>query len=95
MGTVIAVQLRTCDMHRSTLAADNLLEVLWLEQTMLIVAVGLLDRNGNGIEDVRGLLEDIVHLFQGTTACLGEEEVYNREDKCVTVSHVSTKPVDV
>lgn len=94
MSTVIAVQLRARDMHRSTLAADHLLEVLWLEQTMLIVAVGFFDRNGNRIEDVRGLLENIVHLFQGATACLGEEEVYNREDECVTKGCVSIKPVD-
>ena len=94
MSTVITVQLGTRDMYRSTLAADDLLEVLWLEQTVLIVAVGFFDGNGNRIEDVRGLLENIVHLFQGATACLGEEEVYNREDECVTKGCVSIKPVD-
>ena len=50
---------------------------------MLIVHEGLLDRDGDHVEDVCGLLEDQVHLFEGAVARLGEEEVDGGEDKGV------------
>lgn len=84
--TLFAVELLAVVLHRtngSALAADSLLEELRLELTMLVVAVRLLDRDGNGVEDVCGLLEDGVHLFQGAVARLGEEEVHGGEHKCV------------
>ena len=67
------------------LATDGLFEVLWLELAVLVVAVGLLDRVRDGIENIRGLLEDVVHLFKGTVTSLGEEEVHRGEDESVAV----------
>jgi hypothetical protein len=64
----------------SALAADILLEVLGLELTVLVVAIGLLDRDTDGVEDVGGLLEDHVHFLEGAAAGFGEEEVDDWED---------------
>ena len=51
---------------------------------MLVVAVGLLDRDFHDVKDVRGLLEDVVHLLKRTETGLGEEEVHGGEDECVS-----------
>lgn len=73
------------DVLDMALAAESLFKVLGLELTMLVVAVGLLDRVRDGVEDVRGLLEDVVHFFERTVTSLGEEEVHRGEDESVAV----------
>ena len=53
LGGLSAVTFRArWDMLDMALAADCLFEVLWLELSMLIVAVGLLERVRDGVEDV-------------------------------------------
>lgn len=63
----------------------DLVDKLGIELALLIVAVGLPDGDIHHVEDAGGLLEDVVHLLQGTTTRLGEEEVDKGEDKCVAV----------
>lgn len=84
--TFITVELRTRNMHIGIVLVGRFLQVLRFELTMLIVAVGLLDGDGDGIENVCGLLEDSVHLLQGAIPGFGEEEVHNGEDECVSVA---------
>lgn len=84
MSTLITLHLRTSIVH-SAITADCLLEVLRLELTVLIVAEGLLDRNSDNVENIRRLLEDVVHLLQRTAASLGEEEVYKGEDERIAM----------
>lgn len=75
-STLIAVRRLLFSVHRDhAVAAQSLLNVLGFELAMLIVTIRLLDRMRDGVEHVRGLLENVVHLFQGTVAGLGEEEV--------------------
>lgn len=54
-----------------------------LELTVLVVPVWLLERDGNDVEDVGALLEDVVHLLEGSISGLGEEEVGHWEDEGV------------
>lgn len=70
-------------MHRDARAPERLLEVLRLEVAMLVVAVGLLEGDGGGIEDACALLEDIVHFLERAVAGLGEEEVHDGDDEGV------------
>lgn len=63
---------------------DGVFKILRFKLTMLIVTIRLLDRVGNSIKNVCGLLEDAVHLFEGAISSLGEEEVYCRKYKCVS-----------
>lgn len=65
------------------LGVHDLLDVLLLELAVLVVAVGLVDGVGDGVEDVGALLEDVVHLLEGAEAGLGEEEVDAGEHKRV------------
>lgn len=61
----------------------SLREELVLELTVLVVTVGLLERDGNDVEDIGALLEDVVHLLEGSVAGFGEEEVGHWEDEGV------------
>ena len=81
---LIAVKLRTSDVHISTLMVGSLLQILGFEFAMLIIAIRFLDRESNRIKDVRRLLEDSVHLFERPVAGLREEEVYTGEHECVS-----------
>jgi hypothetical protein len=67
------------------LTADGFLKIFWLEVSVLVVAVWLVNGNGNAVEDVGGLLEDGIHFFQGTVASLRKEEVDAREHESVTM----------
>jgi hypothetical protein len=69
----------------NALSTNSLLEVLRLKLAVLIIAVGLFDRDSHNVEDVGRLLEDGIHFLQGTVAGFGEEEVYSREHKEVAV----------
>lgn len=70
----------------------SVLEVLRLELAMLVVAIGLFDGDGNGIENIGRFLKDSVHLFQGAVACFREEEVDDGEDERVS-KLVSSHPM--
>lgn len=63
--------------------AAGLGKELVLELTVLVVTVWLLERDGNDVEDVGALLEDVVHLFEGSVSGLGEEEVGHWENEGV------------
>ena len=84
MTALIAVKLRTGDVHISARMAGSLLQVLRFELAMLIIAIRLLNGDSNDIEDIRRLLEDSVHLFKGPVAGLREEEVHTGEHECVS-----------
>lgn len=62
---------------------ESVLEVLGFEVAMLVVAVRLFERVRRGVEDICGLLEDVVHLLKRAVASLGVEEVDNWEDERV------------
>ena len=72
-------------MHRGALTADGLLQVFWLQISVLVVAVRLVNRNGNSIEDICRLLEDSIHLLQRAIASFGEEEVDTWEHESVAI----------
>ena len=76
-----------------TFVVQNLLDILLLELTVLVVAVRLIEGIRNNVENVRTLLENIVHLFQGAKTSLGKEEVHAGKNKRVAgeVSLVSTE----
>lgn len=77
--------LIVCDLLRNRAVPANhaLLEVFLLLVSVLVVHERLLDRDGDDVEDVGGLLEDQVHFFQRAVAGLGEEEVNGRKDEGV------------
>lgn len=77
-------------MHIRVLVMSCFFEVLWLQLAMLIVAEWLLDRNSNSVEDIRRLLENGIHFFQGAIASFGEEKVHKGEDKRISVFVSST-----
>lgn len=92
--TLIAIKLLTRvimndSLTTNTLPANSLFEVLWLELTVLIVTIRLLDGDLDDVEDIGGLLEDGVHFLQGTVACFWEEEVDCRKHKEIAVTAVS------
>lgn len=68
----------------AVLVLHNLLDELGLELAVLVVAVGLPDGDVHNVENVGGLLEDVIHLLQRAVAGLGEEEVHNWEDSSIT-----------
>lgn len=63
----------------------KVLDVLALELSMLVIAVWLLEGNADAVEHIRGLLEDVIHLFEGAVSCLRVEEINGREDAGVSV----------
>jgi len=67
--------------HRAVSAVHASLEELLLLVAVFVVHKWFLDRDRNDVEDVRRLLEDQVHLLQGSVSCLWEEEVDQREDE--------------
>ena len=71
------------DLYRDARASERLLEVLGLEVAVLVVAEGLLEGNGRGVEDACALLEDVVHFLERAVAGFGEEEVHDGEDEGV------------
>ena len=83
-GTVVAFEGLRGSLDGSARATDGLLEVLWLELTVFIVAVRFFDGDGHRVKDIRGLLEDIVHLLQGTVPSFREEEVNTGDHECIT-----------
>lgn len=82
VGAVSALVLDP-DVAGGAVAADSLLDVLGLELSVLVVAVRLLDRVGDGIEDVGGFLEDGVHFLERSVPGLGEEEVHDGKHESV------------
>jgi hypothetical protein len=66
--------------NRSVATVHASLEELLLLVAVFVVHEWLFDRDRNDVEDVCGLLEDHVHLFQRPVPSLGEEEVDKRED---------------
>lgn len=58
-------------------------DVVSLELAMLVITVRLFERDRNNIEHVRGLLEDVVHLFKRAVTCLRVEKVHDRENNGV------------
>jgi hypothetical protein len=75
--------LRQLLSNRAIPAVHARLQELLLPGAVLVVHEGLLDRDGDHVEDVCGLLEDKVHLFEGSVAGLREEEVDGGEDEGV------------
>jgi hypothetical protein len=73
-------------MHIRTTMTRGIFQVLRFELTMLVVAIGFLDRDGDGIEDVCRLLENSVHLLQGAIAGFREEKVHEGEYERVSVA---------
>lgn len=82
VGAVAALVLGL-DVARDAVAADGLLDVLGLKLAVLVVAVRLLDRVCDGVEDVGGFLEDGIHFLQRSVPGLGEEEVHDGEHEGV------------
>jgi hypothetical protein len=70
-------------------AAQVLLGVLVVDEKLavLAVAVGLVARNRNDIEYAGCLVEDCVHLLQGSIGSLRVEEVNDRNDECVAIGN--------
>ena len=54
---------------------------------VLAVAVGLLARNRDDVEDAGCLVEDCVHLLQGSIGSFRVEEVNDRNDECVAIGN--------
>jgi hypothetical protein len=67
----------------SLLLSLSSLQELLLPGAVLVVHEGLLDRDGNHVEDICRLLEDEVHLFERPVSGLREEEVDGGEDEGV------------
>lgn len=84
-ATLITVKFGARNMHIGALVMSRFFKVLWLQLAMLIVAEWLLDRNSNSVEDIRRLLEDSIHFFQGAIASFGEEKVHKRENERISV----------
>lgn len=85
MATLIAIKLLAGDVHINARLTDSLLKILRFELAMFIIAVGFLNGDSHDIEDISRLLEDGVHLLQGTVSSLREEEVNAWEHESVSV----------
>lgn len=66
--------------------ATHLLRILGLELAVLVKAVRLSDGVVHDVENVGGLLEDVVHFFERAVARLGVEEPYDGEDDGVALT---------
>ncbi len=66
------------------LAVLGFLQIFRFELAMLIVAIGLFQGNGYCVKNVRGLLEDAIHLLQRTEFSLGKEEINRWDHESVT-----------
>jgi hypothetical protein len=91
MSTLSSLQIRpSCEFVLLLLGniagtAKMLLGVLVVDKKLAIlsVAVGLVARNRDDVEDTGCLVEDCVHFFQRSVGCLWVEEIYNGEDEGV------------
>lgn len=61
----------------------NLLNVLGLEVSVLVITVRFFERDRDDVEDIRRLLEDVVHFLERAVPCLWIEEPDDRENACV------------